>query len=173
MSFRRSDFMAARLVPLARGAPITLDKPIMLVGRNPDCDIVLQTSTKVSRRHCCIAQVYDRYVIRDLGSMNGVRINGQRVVEGDLTPGCQVSVGDVVFSFQVDVTSSSQQSAPRPHYGRPPAAPPRDVSLEFPVAIQEEDRQPAPPGIEQVLKQRSDEIRLKDDSQQDVSLAKR
>ena len=166
--------MAARLVPLARGAPITLDKPIMLVGRNPDCDIVLQSSTKVSRRHCCIAQVYDRYVIRDLGSMNGVRINGQRVVEGDLTPGCQVSVGDVVFSFQVDVTSSSQQGAPRPHYSnRPPAVPPRDVSLEFPVAIQEVDRHPAYPEAQQVLNQQSDEIRLKDDSQQDVSLAKR
>ncbi|HEY2148579.1 MAG TPA: FHA domain-containing protein, partial [Pirellulales bacterium] len=62
--------MAASLVPAEGGSPIVLDKPIMLIGRNQDCDISLQVSSKISRRHCCIVQCGDRYVLRDLGSMN-------------------------------------------------------------------------------------------------------
>src|SRR5262249_27883620 len=94
--------MAATLVPMEGGSPIALDKPIMLIGRNQDCDISLQTSSKISRRHCCIVQCTDRYLLRDLGSMNGVRVNGQRVVETELKSGDEIAVADVGFTFRLE-----------------------------------------------------------------------
>lgn len=84
--------MPAQLLALTKGPNILLDKPILLFGRNPECDIQID-SRKISRRHCCIAQVSDYLVIRDLGSTNGVRINGVRVLEGKLRAGDEVTIG--------------------------------------------------------------------------------
>jgi predicted component of type VI protein secretion system len=85
--------MPAQLVALNDGPNILLDKPILLVGRHPECDIQID-SRKISRRHCCIAQVSDYLVVRDLGSTNGVRINGVRVTEGRLNAGDELTVGN-------------------------------------------------------------------------------
>src|SRR3954471_12832327 len=85
--------MPPQLVALSEGPNILLDKPILLLGRHQECDIQL-ASRKVSRRHCCIAQVSDYLVIRDLGSTNGIRINGVRVLEGRLTAGDEVTIGN-------------------------------------------------------------------------------
>src|SRR6188508_2826250 len=90
--------MPAQLLALSEGPNILLDKPIILFGRHPECDIQLN-SRKVSRRHCCIAQVNNYLVVRDLGSTNGVRINGVRVVEGKLKGGDELTVGN--FRYQV------------------------------------------------------------------------
>ncbi len=85
--------MPAQLVALNDGPSIWLDKPILLIGRHPECDIQID-SRKISRRHCCIAQVADYLVIRDLGSTNGIRINGDRVLEGRLKPGDELTIGN-------------------------------------------------------------------------------
>ncbi|HEX6985691.1 MAG TPA: FHA domain-containing protein [Planctomycetaceae bacterium] len=91
--------MILRLEPKAGGPPVPLDKAVLFFGRHPDCDVRLVGSPKVSRRHCCIAQVNDRWVVRDLGSMNGVTLNGTRVErEVDLKPGDELLVGDVAFA---------------------------------------------------------------------------
>jgi pSer/pThr/pTyr-binding forkhead associated (FHA) protein len=85
--------MPAQLVALSDGPNILLDKPILLLGRHPECDIQID-SRKISRRHCCIAQVSDYLVVRDLGSTNGVRINGVRVTEGRLNAGDELTIGN-------------------------------------------------------------------------------
>ena len=85
--------MPAQLVALNDGPSILLDKPILLLGRHPECDIQID-SRKISRRHCCIAQVSDYLVVRDLGSTNGVRINGIKVVEGRLAAGDELTIGN-------------------------------------------------------------------------------
>src|SRR5262245_51373295 len=85
--------MPAQLVALGEGPSILLDKPILLLGRHPECDIQID-SRKISRRHCCIAQVSDYLVVRDLSSTNGVRINGVRVVEGRLAAGDELTIGN-------------------------------------------------------------------------------
>src|SRR6202046_2781291 len=84
--------MPAQLLALDDCPSILLDKPILLLGRHPECDIQID-SRKISRRHCCIAQVADYLVIRDLGSTNGIRINGARVLEGRLDEGDEVLIG--------------------------------------------------------------------------------
>ncbi len=90
--------MSIHLLSLADGPSIMVDKPILLFGRHQECDVQLN-SKKVSRRHCVLAQVSDYLVVRDLGSTNGVRINGERVPEGKLNPGDELVIGN--FRYQV------------------------------------------------------------------------
>jgi len=92
--------MPALLIPVDGGPAFRLEKPIVLIGRHEDCDLSLPDQVKISRRHCCLARVNDRYVIRDLGSMNGLRVNGRRVTEAELMPGDELAVADTVFLFQ-------------------------------------------------------------------------
>src|SRR3954469_2826347 len=93
--------MPAHLVALNDGPSILLDKPILLVGRHPECDIQIE-SRKISRRHCCIAQVNDYLVVRDLDSTNGVRINGERVAEGKLKLGDELTIGNHRYRVTLD-----------------------------------------------------------------------
>src|SRR5262245_64372759 len=93
--------MPAQLVALDDGPSILVDKPILLLGRHPECDIQID-SRKVSRRHCCIAQVDDYLVVRDLGSTNGIRINGVRVMEGRIKAGDELTVGNCRYQVRWD-----------------------------------------------------------------------
>ena len=102
--------MPAHLLSLADGPSILLDKPILLFGRHEECDVQLN-SKKVSRRHCVLAKVSDYLVIRDLGSTNGVRINGQRVAEGKLRPGDEVQIGNFKYQVCGDMLGRSKEHA--------------------------------------------------------------
>lgn len=102
--------MPAQLLALTDGPSILLDKPILLFGRHPECDIQLN-SRKVSRRHCCLAQVSDYLVIRDLGSTNGVRINGTRVTEGRLRTGDELTIGNFRYQIYWDPPENGEQSS--------------------------------------------------------------
>lgn len=90
--------MPIHLLSLAEGPSILVDKPILLFGRHQECDVQMN-SKKVSRRHCVLAQVEDYLIIRDLGSTNGIRINGERVREGKVVPGDELVIGN--FRYQV------------------------------------------------------------------------
>src|ERR1044072_8769241 len=115
--------MPAQLVALTEGPTILLDKPILLLGRHPECDIQLN-SRKVSRRHCCIAQVSNYLVVRDLGSTNGVRINGVRVLEGKLKTGDELTVGNFRYQLSWDDKPSRAATPAKGAAARPGAAEP-------------------------------------------------
>lgn len=107
--------MPAHLLSLADGPSILIDKPILLFGRHEECDVQLN-SKKVSRRHCVLAQVSDGLVIRDLGSTNGVRINGQRVAEGKLRPGDELQIGNFKYQVCGDMLGRSKEHASAAEY---------------------------------------------------------
>src|SRR5262245_39562793 len=113
--------MPPQLLALTDGPSILLDKPILLLGRHQECDIQL-VSRKVSRRHCCIAQVGDYLVIRDLGSTNGIRINGVRVLEGKLKPGDELMIGNYRYEIRWDALGAD-----------PPARPKRATAVKRPT----------------------------------------
>jgi len=102
--------MSLHLLSLADGPSILLDKPILLFGRHQECDVQLN-SKKVSRRHCVLAQVESYLVIRDLGSTNGVRINGKRVVEGKIVPGDELVIGNFRYQVCSDISASPNAEA--------------------------------------------------------------
>src|SRR3954449_2375865 len=101
--------MPAQLVALHDGPNLLLDKPILLLGRHAECDIQID-SRKISRRHCCIAQVSDYLVVRDLCSTNGIRINGLRVNEGCLREGDELTIGNHRYQLKWN----AQQAEPAP-----------------------------------------------------------
>src|SRR4051812_18297262 len=88
--------MPSRLVAIDEGPDIPLDRTMVVVGRHPQCDARLD-SLRVSRHHCCMTQDKDELVVRDLGSTNGIRINGQRVEMGRLRPGDELSIAHIRF----------------------------------------------------------------------------
>jgi pSer/pThr/pTyr-binding forkhead associated (FHA) protein len=87
-----------QLKATTEGPNITFDKPILLFGRHPECDVQLN-SKKISRKHCVLAQHGDDILVRDLGSTNGVQINGRRTDEGIIRVGDKVLIG--VFEYEV------------------------------------------------------------------------
>lgn len=110
--------MPAQLVALNDGPSILLDKPILLLGRHPECDIQID-SRKISRRHCCIAQVSDYLVVRDLGSTNGVRINGIKVVEGRLGAGDELTIGNNRYRVSWESDANLARRGPAAPMGVP------------------------------------------------------
>lgn len=97
--------MAVRLqlLSLFEGPHIALDKPIMLFGRHPECDVQLQ-SKKISRKHCVLALHGDEVLLRDLESTNGVCVNGAKVVTGSAKPGDEVTIG--TFRYKLATTEA-------------------------------------------------------------------
>jgi predicted component of type VI protein secretion system len=91
--------MPVRFVALDEGPDIALDRTIVVVGRHPACDTRLD-SLRVSRQHCCMTREGGGVVVRDLGSTNGIRINGQRVEIGRLRPGDELSIAHIRYRLE-------------------------------------------------------------------------
>ncbi len=88
--------MTYRLVALDEGPNIPIDREMVIIGRHPQCDARLD-SIRVSRRHCCMFEDNGEVYVRDLGSTNGIRINGQRLEKGRLRPGDELSIAHIRF----------------------------------------------------------------------------
>jgi pSer/pThr/pTyr-binding forkhead associated (FHA) protein len=91
--------MPPRLVALDEGPDISLDRAMVVVGRHPACDTRLD-SLRVSRHHCCMTQENGEVLVRDLGSTNGIRINGQRVEIGRLKAGDELSIAHIRYRLE-------------------------------------------------------------------------
>jgi hypothetical protein len=95
---------AGRAVLVAEGKRHAVAAGGATIGRSRDCDIVLNDSN-VSRHHAEIKPgPQGRWTIADLGSTNGIRVNGRDVPAGQaqpLTSGDHVTVGTVDTTFEV------------------------------------------------------------------------
>jgi ribosomal protein L40E len=80
------------------GSRFLLDSDLTLVGRHPDSDIFLDDVT-VSRRHAEFYRQGGRFVVRDVGSLNGTYVNRERIEETDLHEGDEVQVGKFRLVF--------------------------------------------------------------------------
>jgi len=127
--------MSSRLVALDEGPDIMLDRGMMVVGRHPGCDARLD-SLRVSRHHCCVMAQNGEVVVRDLGSTNGVRINGQRVESGRLKSGDELSIAHIRYRLehgenpdQPPAESLLSPASPRPEgsHGEIPPSTDEDV----------------------------------------------
>jgi hypothetical protein len=74
------------------GARFLLDRETTTVGRHPDSQIFLDDVT-VSRRHAEFVRSERGITVRDLGSLNGSYVNGERVDERSLGTGDEVQIG--------------------------------------------------------------------------------
>lgn len=76
-----------------RGTSLTLGSTPILIGRAPECTLVLDDDY-ASNRHARVFQRDDEWVVEDLGSTNGTLVSGRRI-EGSVPfrPGAQVRIG--------------------------------------------------------------------------------
>jgi predicted component of type VI protein secretion system len=77
----------------------------LVVGRDPDCEIS-SGDPRLSRRHAEVRATPKGVVVRDLGSRNGVRVNGAPITETVLAPGDVVTVAHLTLRLVDDVPAT-------------------------------------------------------------------
>lgn len=80
------------------GSRFLLDRDTTTIGRHPDSDIFLDDVT-VSRRHAEVMRADDAMHVRDLGSLNGSYVNGERVEQAELATGDELQIGRFKLLF--------------------------------------------------------------------------
>lgn len=105
--------LAGRVFPLA-SAPLSF-------GRTPE-NVVVLASGMASRRHAEVRAEGGAFVLYDLGSSNGTRVNGQPIQMRRLNPGDVLEIGDEAFRFELAATDApTVLAAPAPQPPPPPA----------------------------------------------------
>lgn len=93
-----------------KGKSFPIDRDEVTLGRSADNAIPLNNAT-VSGHHASIKREGDNYVLRDLGSTNGTRVNSREVKEAILRPKDLVQVGAVEFLFNSEAMSFEDAQA--------------------------------------------------------------
>jgi pSer/pThr/pTyr-binding forkhead associated (FHA) protein len=106
--------MRVQLTPLDGGTPIEITKDLVLVGRKEDCDIRLDHKS-ISKIHCAIVKTDGLLLLRDLGSTNGTRVNGQRVRRAALLPNDQLHIASLRFKVQFVANDKEAKSVASPN----------------------------------------------------------
>jgi pSer/pThr/pTyr-binding forkhead associated (FHA) protein len=134
--------MQAQLIPVDGSPPVAITRDLTLVGRNHDCDLCLNHRS-VSKLHCVIVKTDGLLILRDLGSTNGTRVNGQRVRRAALLPNDQLGIA--VFKFLVHIGPEPAEQDPtlrleleRAGAGAAAAGerPPKPTESAFPPPVQ-------------------------------------
>lgn len=124
--------MRARLIPLDGGPPVELAKDLVVIGRNEDADLRIDHKS-VSKLHCVLVRSEGMVLVRDLGSTNGTRVNGQRVRRAALLPNDQVAFANFRYRLKIgdepdpDEDSDPLGAAPFEAVDEPHDTPPPDT----------------------------------------------
>lgn len=98
------------------GQCIELKGDVCVIGKAPECDIVLDPNG-VSRRHAEIRRQGDNFVVDDMHSRNTTKVNNAVLVPGKghvLKEGDVINICDVEFSFHVSRESAAAPPKPVP-----------------------------------------------------------
>jgi pSer/pThr/pTyr-binding forkhead associated (FHA) protein len=79
---------------------VSLTQPFVTLGRSIDNDIILEADD-VSRHHAQLKLKGGTYVLTDLQSANGTRVNGKRITECALRDGDEVCIAVICMSFKL------------------------------------------------------------------------
>ncbi len=81
----------------------------LLIGRRSNCDVSLRFPN-VSSQHCELELINGYWHVRDLGSRNGIKINGERSDSKWILPGDELSVAK--HRFEIRYTPTGDQPPP-------------------------------------------------------------
>ena len=86
-------------VVLSDGTRVTIGDDPVTIGRMPECEVML-SDQNVSRRHAEVRRQNGEFVVVDLGSTNGTRVNGAGIRERRLADGDEITVGSSTLRFE-------------------------------------------------------------------------
>src|SRR5438105_3670167 len=109
-AMRLSDSDNGKLVPVGGGDAIRLIRDTLTMGRRESCDICLRFPN-VSGLHCELSFQNGYWSIRDMGSTNGIKVNGTRVQKKVLHPGETITIAKRSFTIEYNQTISKQDLA--------------------------------------------------------------
>ncbi len=101
--------MLGQLIPCGGGDPIPLLSAKLMIGRRSSCDITLDFQN-VSSHHCELELRDGYWHIKDLGSSNGIKVNGERCPAKCLRPGDEVIIAK--HAFKIEYETSGDAPAP-------------------------------------------------------------
>ncbi|HUR55789.1 MAG TPA: FHA domain-containing protein [Gemmataceae bacterium] len=94
------------LVPIGGGDAIPLVRETMTIGRRESCDICLKFQN-ISSQHCELALRNGVWHVRDMGSTNGVKVNGERTQRRPLRPGDEIGIAGHKYTIQYHLAAGS------------------------------------------------------------------
>jgi predicted component of type VI protein secretion system len=118
-------------------------KPPVVIGRSRDAGLTV-AHPMISRRHCELFEVDGLLMIRDLGSLNGTVVEGQRVAESPLCPGNEFCLGPLTFRAEYQYEGNFG-SLPAPKILGEDVPPPPAASDEELPTFQAMDEPPGKP----------------------------
>jgi FhaA, N-terminal domain/Inner membrane component of T3SS, cytoplasmic domain len=86
---------------VAEGRRNVLSGDHVMVGRSRECDVVV-SDQNVSRRHIELRRGERGWAAVDLGSTNGMKVNGRRLSHAELEPGDRITIGITDLTFELD-----------------------------------------------------------------------
>jgi Protein of unknown function (DUF3662)/FHA domain len=92
---------AVRAMLSGDGKRFVLSGHLVTLGRSRECDAVID-DPNISRRHAELRPDGPDWVIHDLGSTNGVKVNGRRVDDARLAHGDRVTIGLTDMTFELE-----------------------------------------------------------------------
>ena len=92
-----------------QGNVIEFSKKTAIIGRDAACDIVVDDQ-EMSRKHCQIILDEDKVRVNDLGSINGIWVNGNRVDHAHLKPGDIMAIGKSQFRLIIGTGAEQRES---------------------------------------------------------------
>jgi hypothetical protein len=90
-----------RALLVAEGRRNVLSGERVVVGRSREADVVV-SDPNVSRRHIELRRGDRGWAAVDLGSTNGMKVNGRRVSHAELEPGDRITIGVTELTFELD-----------------------------------------------------------------------
>ena len=94
---------------LPEGGVFPLKDRELTIGRDPTCDIPLDVDSPASRHHATVYKSGSSWHIKDLGSLNGTELNGNRIEDKLLANGDILKIGTAVFVFEDSQSSEGQK----------------------------------------------------------------
>lgn len=94
------------LVPVGGGDSIPLVQEQMTIGRRKTCDIQLDFAS-ISGTHCELTLRNGVWHIKDAGSTNGVKVNGERTLRRPLRPGDEISIAHRKYTIQYQLAAGT------------------------------------------------------------------
>ena len=130
--------MKAELVPDNGDPPIPIERDLTVIGRHPDCDIVIDHQG-ISKRHCVLVRTDGLLVIRDLATTNGTKVKGQRIRWAALLPDDRISLSGYKFRIYL---GSDEMPSPLDYFRARAGRPAQGAAKGRPLKLQ-----PRPPAV--------------------------